>query len=164
MTQLAAEIPMQKCSGKCGRFLPLSPDFFYHNKRYKTGFVPDCKDCRKDYVASRSVQIGQYKKSYNIRVRGRIRANDLVRRYGITRKQYDEMLRIQGGVCAICGKPETRIDGRTGTTFELSVDHDHRAGLVRGLLCHKCNLGFGIVEDLLESVVKYAKENGLCQE
>jgi hypothetical protein len=50
---------------------------------------------------------------------------------GLTDAGYDELLAEQGGGCAICGaKPKTR---------RLDTDHDHRTGLIRGLLCHRCN-------------------------
>lgn len=47
--------------------------------------------------------------------------------YGITRDDYLALLELQGGVCAICGQ--------TPRTKRLAVDHDHKTGLVRGLLC-----------------------------
>lgn len=50
---------------------------------------------------------------------------------GVTDEEYAAMLERQGGGCAICGAtPKTR---------RLHVDHDHRTGGVRGLLCHRCN-------------------------
>lgn len=50
---------------------------------------------------------------------------------GVTDAEYAAMLARQGGGCAICGTtPKTR---------RLNVDHDHRTGAVRGLLCHRCN-------------------------
>jgi hypothetical protein len=56
----------------------------------------------------------------------------LRRQYGITAAQYEEILAYQGGVCATCGKPPK--EGKN-----LNVDHDHKTGLVRGLLCWSCN-------------------------
>jgi hypothetical protein len=50
---------------------------------------------------------------------------------GVTSEQYEAMLAAQGGGCAICGNPPK--------TRRLDVDHDHRTGKVRGLLCHRCN-------------------------
>lgn len=51
--------------------------------------------------------------------------------YGLTPAQYDELLRRQGGRCAICRqKPRSK---------RLAVDHDHGTGAVRGLLCSRCN-------------------------
>lgn len=55
----------------------------------------------------------------------------LRRTYGITADQYDEMLDQQNGVCAICERPPKKMP--------LNVDHDHKSGLVRGLLCWTCN-------------------------
>lgn len=50
---------------------------------------------------------------------------------GVTDDAYARLLAAQGGGCAICGAtPKTR---------RLHVDHDHRTGAVRGLLCHRCN-------------------------
>lgn len=53
--------------------------------------------------------------------------------------EYRTLLEAQGGICAICGrKPEGQ---------RLVVDHDHKSGRVRGLLCRSCNLGIGLFED-----------------
>lgn len=63
-----------------------------------------------------------------------IRAARYKRLYGITIAQFDDMMRLQGGVCAICGRPPN-------TGRRLHVDHDHRGiKRVRGLLCTFCNL------------------------
>lgn len=51
--------------------------------------------------------------------------------YGLTPEQYDDMLRAQGGVCAICKKPPKGN--------RLHVDHCHETGRIRGLLCVSCN-------------------------
>lgn len=61
----------------------------------------------------------------------RERRKQLLDTYGITAGQYEAMLRRQGGVCAICGKPPK--------TKALNVDHDHKTETVRGLLCMQCN-------------------------
>lgn len=53
------------------------------------------------------------------------------------------MLDAQGGVCDICGSPES---GWSTSPF-LHVDHDHVTGENRGLLCHQCNIGVGLVEN-----------------
>ena len=55
--------------------------------------------------------------------------------YGLTERQYRAMVRVQGGVCAICWKPP-----KLGT--HLHVDHDHETGRVRGVLCWFCNHKF----------------------
>ena len=56
---------------------------------------------------------------------------NLRRRYGITSVMYDLILAAQGGHCALCGRPPGKK--------ALHVDHDHKTGLIRGLLCYRCN-------------------------
>ena len=68
------------------------------------------------------------------------RARDLKRGYGISVAQYDKMLLLQGGVCAIC-------KGRNKSKRRLSVDHNHASGEIRGLLCDNCNSGLGRFRD-----------------
>ena len=70
----------------------------------------------------------------------------LVQRYQIRRREYDAMFAAQGGVCACCGKPETQR-GRTGHVKTLHVDHDHKTGEVRSLLCAHCNWMIGLADD-----------------
>jgi hypothetical protein len=75
------------------------------------------------------------------------------RAYGITLKDYEHLYILQNGLCGICHRPETRI----GQIF-LVVDHDHKTGKVRGLLCNNCNAGLGFFEDsqsLLSSAGRY---------
>lgn len=59
----------------------------------------------------------------------------LLRTYGITEAQYLALLKYQGGACFICNAPP-----KPGKN--LQVDHDHKTGLVRGLLCWSCNHRF----------------------
>ena len=69
--------------------------------------------------------------------------------YGLTRAEYDCKAGEQCGLCAICHKQ---------AKSELSVDHHHKSGQVRDLLCHNCNSGIGRFEerfDLLEKAVEY---------
>ena len=82
----------------------------------------------------------------------------LVYRYGITRNDFKAMLVNQKGVCAICKQPETQIDKRTGNVKQLAVDHCHKTGKVRGLLCVHCNHGLGKFKDnvdLLKTAIIY---------
>jgi hypothetical protein len=53
--------------------------------------------------------------------------------YGITTDEYWAIYEFQGGKCYICARPR-RKDAK-----KLSVDHDHKTGVVRGLLCQQCN-------------------------
>jgi hypothetical protein len=74
--------------------------------------------------------------------------------YGITLDEYERMLEAQGHKCWCCGV-EHKEDGRYGP---LCVDHNHTTGDVRGLLCRRCNMVIGNVEEskeLLTTLIDY---------
>ena len=70
-----------------------------------------------------------------------------LRRQGWTEQEYAEAWNSQGGVCAICGQPETRLPVRGNDTQVLSADHNHKTGRRRGLLCSHCNRVLGLAGD-----------------
>ncbi len=73
--------------------------------------------------------------------------------FRLTAEDYDRILAHQGGVCYVCGKPPK-------SSKRLAVDHDHRSGLVRGLLCNFCNRAIGVLRDNLEKfarIVEYLR-------
>jgi hypothetical protein len=83
------------------------------------------------------------------------RKSYLKRKYGITLEQYDEMLRAQGGVCAICTR-------EPHPTISLHVDHDHETGALRGLLCFPCNQAIGSLREdpfLLRAAADYLDDH-----
>jgi len=76
----------------------------------------------------------------------------------MTQEQYDDMLQAQGGVCAICKKPETSRKNNIEEVRPLAVDHCHSGGHVRSILCAKCNLILGKAQDdiaLLRAAADY---------
>lgn len=78
-------------------------------------------------------------------------------RYGITIDDYNKMLKEQNGKCKICYRSDT---GRKSSKYFV-VDHFHSTGTIRGLLCHKCNVGLGKFEDnvnILSKAITYLKE------
>lgn len=92
------------------------------------------------------------------RVRNETRRSHLRRNYGLTEAAYDAMLVAQNGVCAICKKPDTnkRWSGR------LHVDHCHRTGAVRALLCTRCNITLGRIEEspeLARAIIDYISKH-----
>lgn len=67
--------------------------------------------------------------------------------YGVDAARYQEMLREQSGVCAICSQREKTTGYASGKTKDLAVDHDHVTGAVRALLCSACNTAIGLFND-----------------
>jgi len=72
--------------------------------------------------------------------------------WGITLEEYNAKVVQQGGVCAICKRPESRVHPKSGSVHRLSVDHDHLTGKLRGLLCGTCNRALGLLNDDIEFV------------
>lgn len=76
-------------------------------------------------------------------------------RYDLSLEDFEHMLALQDGVCAICKRPENDKYKR-----RLSVDHDHETGKIRGLLCHMCNTALGKLNDdpeLFSSAARYLR-------
>jgi len=81
-------------------------------------------------------------------------------KYGLTVMEFEDLYDRQGGRCAICGQVPIKRSGgdRARESIGLYVDHDHGTGLVRGLLCHGCNVALGHFKDdanLLRQAILY---------
>lgn len=118
---------------------------FGKNSSRKDGMSSQCKSCRNTYFQSDSY-----------RNRRRVYyCNRLGLKYGL-KTPYSDMLTKQNNSCAICKKPPT-------TTKRLSIDHCHKTGDVRGLLCQNCNLMLGLACDdatVLRQAIAYLNKNG----
>ena len=85
--------------------------------------------------------------------------------YGITLSEYEGMLIEQKFKCAICGTKVSEIpynDHSTKRKDTLYVDHNHKTGEIRGLLCGSCNGGIGQLGDsisILRKAIKYLRRN-----
>jgi len=85
-----------------------------------------------------------------------VRRSEFKRLYGITKDDFDEMLKGQEYKCKICGLRSSELK----RTFHL--DHCHDTLKIRGILCPSCNTGLGLFRDnieVLKSAVKYLEEN-----
>lgn len=92
----------------------------------------------------------------------------LKERYGITSERYDEMWAAQNGKCAICGNEETAQHYRSKEVQKLAVDHCHKTGKVRELLCQDCNRGIAkfkedptILQKAIEYIIKHQNEEAI---
>lgn len=107
---------MKTCT-KCGLSKP--------NAQYYKNSL-QCKDCKHE--ANR-----RWREDNPERQKENMRRLSLMRSFGITPEQYDEMLVRQNYSCYICERNQDQFDRR------LAVDHNHITGEIRGLLCSYCN-------------------------
>lgn len=141
---------------------------FHKNASKKCGLASECRGCtavrqskerKEDSERLRENRSRNYQKN-KVKIlaqqRLRYRPNKANARkgalkylYGITPRDVDVMARFQSGACAICGRVR-----------KLVIDHDHKTGKVRELLCYSCNsaLGkFGDCQRMLLAAIRYLK-------
>jgi len=157
---------------------------FHKDKTTLSGLHYRCKDCKNSYTKRnyqskkesdpqfaercRLYSINYYHKTKHLKKwKTRIRAiqANIGRkcRYGITVEHFNQLLKMQNGLCAICGQPSTARD-KFGKIRSLGVDHDHKTGKLRGLLCSNCNTGLGQFREkikFLEKAIEYLKKHSL---
>ena len=139
---------------RCKQDLP--PSCFNKNRHAKDGLQHYCRSCCKEHNAenwkrNKDRWLPKYREQTRARGRKYARNINLRKKYGVTEKQADQALAAIGGLCEICGK-------ECATGKRLAVDHSHATGLVRGLLCMKCNVGLGKFGDsiaLLQAAAEY---------
>lgn len=116
-------------------------------------------DQKKREYARNSERYRAYQREYRRKHPERVREMKLRIQYGMTSQEWDALHEAQGGRCAICRRPS--LDGKP-----LRVDHDHKTGAVRGLLCSPCNTGLGQFQDepkRLEKAAEYLRDANLRQ-
>ena len=86
----------------------------------------------------------------------RFKGYSLQRDYGMSLSDYEDLLKKQEGLCAICGVPDGSERSNNNGSKKLSVDHDHVTGAIRGLLCASCNQALGQMMDSAELMRKAA--------
>lgn len=105
------------------------------NKRYKTKHKGENKYAEYNKVYKKQYQLDNKEKTH------RDHRKYSCKQFGITVEDYNEMFEKQEGKCAICGKHQTELKKA------LAIDHSHKTGKVRGLLCGNCNIGIGNLQD-----------------
>jgi len=124
---------------KCGQ-TKLLGEFTFHKYRPDLGYKKSgihkriCKACYAAQSAEWRSRPGQKAKTENLR---------LIKTYGLSFDQFNELFTVQGGRCAICDRHQTELPGKA----RMHIDHDHETGQIRGLLCFKCNSAVGNLDD-----------------
>lgn len=160
---------MKKCT-LCRKEKELSE--FAKDKYNKDGLTFRCKECRNNrYNEYYKRNPEKQKEKNDSQKENRKRFYDsekgiessrrahLKRVFGISLEEYNEMSKKQNHLCAICGESENCYRNKV-----LSVDHCHKTGRIRGLLCSTCNRALGFLKDnkeILNNAIKYLEENNV---
>lgn len=139
------------------------------NKEWREKNKDRFSEIRKKWRAENPEKVKEYQAKQYIKNRDSIRKKSsewrknnpekvhlgkIKRKFGITEEQYLLLRKIQEDECAICGRSEDYQ--------RLGVDHNHKSGQIRGLLCARCNTGIGSLQDsviLLENAIIYLKKH-----
>jgi len=95
----------------------------------------------KQYREAHHEQVRENARKYERANKAKIANQKLIAKYGMTLEQFEEMVIRQNRQCLFCKEIK-----------RLSVDHDHKTGKVRGLLCTECNLALGLFKDSQETL------------
>jgi hypothetical protein len=142
-----------------------------YNKEYYRTHKDSIKNATKKYKSTRKEQYKEYYKKYKEKSseyyktrmlknpqkvkEGWIRGG-LKKRFNMTLEEYNLILEKQENKCFIC-RTDVSLTGK-----RLHVDHDHKNGKIRGLLCNQCNLGLGAFKDnieLFKKAIEYLQIN-----
>jgi hypothetical protein len=133
----------RKACSACKRELLVSG--FGRNVAQKDGLHNQCIPCARESREKHRVKNPE-------RFRAAQRKYQHKLRYGLTPDQYAAMVAEAGNCCTVCGSPPK------APWASLEVDHCHRTGRVRALLCHNCNRSLGHAHDdaaLLRKLAEY---------
>lgn len=126
--------PYDVCCTRCAKkFQPATHRIIYHTP-------PDV------FMTSEPIPVSQIPER---------KSRTYLAKYGLTSQDYDTMLEAQNNACAICGKIPRMGD-------QLVVDHCHKSGVTRELLCRSCNTLLGFANDqieLLQKAIEYLKKH-----
>lgn len=161
----------EKRCPRCKRMFPGTVEFFHRNRTAKDGLSWWCKECKSKVPRSKnrskvlekyhkSVKGKQTAKKYRQTDKGKIvsRKGKLKNLYGLSSEDYNILFQKQKGCCAICGTHQKDLKRH------LDVDHDHKTGDVRGLLCSGCNRNLGRFERGRRYIKKIADKMKIFKE
>lgn len=139
---------------------------FYKDKSKPSGFHTNCKLCQSSRNKAKRVndpkwhnlqkeKSKQYRKTNPIKSQLKVKDCTYRAKYGVTYLEFLEKIKSQKGICKICSTPLV-IEGRN-CPQKAVIDHCHITGKVRGIICHRCNVGLGnFLDDA--NLLKFAQE------
>lgn len=135
-----------KFCASCGYWKDGFSSFATFSKRGKITLKPYCIECGVDAIPVFSIDAEEIELIKS--------ETQLYYRYGLSLEVYNRMRRFYS-CCGICGASDRK----------LQIDHCHRSGKVRGLLCKFCNSGLGMFDDNRDrmiSAINYIESNNAC--
>jgi hypothetical protein len=123
------------------------------------GYQYRCKVCRLNSQKKRREICNKINRNHyasSKKRRDSIKNRNLYTKFGITLEQYNNMFLSQGGCCKICDTHQTDLKKT------LAVDHCHKTGNIRGLLCHHCNVALGYLKEndhIMQNMIDYVKKH-----
>ena len=138
----------------------------YHKKYGKLYYIKNKKRIQKNlkmYYKKNKIKVNKRNKNYynktkKVRIK-KIFEYNLKRFYNLSLKEYNLILKNSKEKCEICGNKETRKT-KTGKISRIHLDHNHKTGKVRGVLCSNCNIGIGNLKHdikILRKAIQYLK-------
>lgn len=143
------EVLDKKVCKNCGKLKRLTS--FFKTPTGRDGFSKICKVCIKN--KTKTPKKSKIKKKLNDKYESQ-REYYLKNTFGISLEEYNDLYTKQRGCCWICEISQLE-SGKT-----LHIDHNHKTGKIRGLLCSNHNTGLGMFNDnieLLENAIEYLK-------
>jgi len=118
------------------------------SKDFKPQYVPT-KPCKHGHYLRWTASNNCVKCDNELKERRKlkIKLKRIEKEYGLSAHQYYALVNSRNSSCEICG---TCYED----SFSLHIDHCHNTGMVRGLLCSKCNQGIGLLGDSVDSLKK----------
>jgi len=151
-------ISLESYYRKKGQDIPKRPRVY--NTDYEK--VPKLEQKRRYRVKNKDKIKQRSEKYYKEKKDSVIKNCNLKTNYNITVEDFNKMLEEQKHVCLICKLPETAKTNSRQNTRKLNVDHCHKTGKVRGLLCSNCNRALGMFKDNIQNLnnaIDYLNKN-----
>lgn len=137
-------------------------------KKWKAENKEHVKQYQKDWREKNRKAVAEYQKEYSKKYREKkgprfqYWRRNLRDNYNLTVDEWNDLWQLQNGKCAICN---INMNPRGRAKQSVAVDHNHKTGEVRGLLCRSCNHSLGDFKDdpdILISAAEYLIERGYC--
>lgn len=143
---------------RCCEVLPLSMFQTYTHSDGEKRTRRTCRLCRNTQARESEAKKREAPDHQEYLQQRRFQANysRINSQYSLSKTEYEQMLKDQCGLCAICGNQESRT--RNGKTLRLCIDHNAETGQIRGLLCSTCNVAIGMLGHdpvLVSAAVQY---------